>query len=354
MKTLSFILSLSFTIMTFGQNYTSAESVEYDPVNDQWLVSNGNRIITDDGSGNLGYFGAGSGSHGMEVLGDNMFVLDGDVVRGYDLSTEASVMNLNIPAAIFLNGLTNDGVATLYATDFSDKKVYSIDVTDVSSPSFTEIVSNTSDTPNGIYFDGDNNRLIYVTWGGSAKIKAIDLTNFQQTTLVTTALGNIDGIDNDSAGSYYISSWSPVRITKYSSDFSSSEIITTDPISNPADIGINEATNVLAIPIGNDVVFKQLTVLGIEDFDTTTSPTITLSENPVAENSFIELGLNESSNVQLEIYNMLGQKISTLESNYLESGMHKYPLSSNSLNQGIYFIHLTSGKKVATKKFIVR
>ena len=354
MKKTSFILALTFTMTAFGQNYTSAESVEYDPVNNQWLVSNGSRIITDDGSGNLGYFGTGSGSHGMEVLGNNMFVLDGTFVRGYNLSTEASVMNLNIPSASFLNGLTNDGVSTLYATDFSGKKIYRIDVSDVSNPSFTEIVSNTTDTPNGIYFDGDNNRLIYVTWGGAAKIKAVDLSNFQQSILANTTLGNIDGIDNDSAGNYYISSWSPVRITKYSNDFSSSEIITTDPINNPADIGINEATNVLAIPIGNDVVFKQLTVLGIEDFDATIPSSISLSENPITENSYIELNLTQASKVQLEVYNMLGQRVSTLENNYLEIGKHNYSLSSNSLNQGIYFISLKSGNNTATKKFIVR
>lgn len=354
MKKLSFILALSFTMIAFGQNYTSAESVEYDPINNQWLVSNGSRIITDDGNGNLAYFGTGSGSHGMEVLGNNMFVLDGTSVRGYDLSTEASIMNLNIPGASFLNGLTNDGVSTLYATDFSGSKIYSIDVSDISNPSFTEIVSNTSDTPNGIYFDGDNNRLIYVTWGGSAKIKAIDLTSFQQTTLVNTTLGNIDGIDNDSAGNYYISSWSPARITKYSNDFSTSEIVITDPINNPADIGINVVTNIMAIPIGNDVVFKQLTILGTYEFDAINSSSIVLSENPITENSVIELDLKESSIVQLEVYNMLGQKISTLENNYLESGIHTYPLPSNSLNQGVYFIHLKSGKKVATKKFIVR
>jgi hypothetical protein len=353
-KNVYFILALFLAMTTFGQNYTSAESVEYDPVNNRWLVSNGNRIITDDGTGNLGFFGIGSGSHGMEVLGNNVFVLDGNIVRGYDLTTEVSVMNLTITGASFLNGLTNDGVSILYATDFSGRRIYSIDVSDISNPIFIEIVSNTSDTPNGVYFDGDNNRLIYVTWGGSAKIKAVDLSNFEQTTLVNTTLGNIDGIDNDSSGNYFISSWSPTRITKYTNDFSSSEIITTDPINNPADIGINEATNVLAIPIGNDVVFKQLTVLGINDFSADISSTITLSENPITENSFIELNLLRADKVQLEIYNTLGQKVSTLENSHLKSGLHIYTISSENLNQGVYFIHLTNGRKATTRKFIVQ
>ena len=92
----------------------------------------------------------------MEVLGDHLFVIDGSTIRGFELGTENEVMTLNISSAGFLNGMTNDGVSTLYATDFSGKKIYKIDVSDLSNPSSEVIVSNTISTPNGIIFDGAN------------------------------------------------------------------------------------------------------------------------------------------------------------------------------------------------------
>ena len=61
-----------------------------------------------------------------------------------------------------------------------------------------------------------------VNWGFSASILAIDLTTEEQTTVVAnTGLGKLDGVDIDGAGRFYVSSWSPARITRYSNDFAS-------------------------------------------------------------------------------------------------------------------------------------
>ena len=49
-----FMLMVPFFLK--GQTYENAESAEYDPVNNQWLVSNGTNIIADDGEGNLSFF----------------------------------------------------------------------------------------------------------------------------------------------------------------------------------------------------------------------------------------------------------------------------------------------------------
>lgn len=49
-----------------AQSYQNAESVEYDPVNNQWLIpsdylaSNSSKIIADDGADNLSLFENGA------------------------------------------------------------------------------------------------------------------------------------------------------------------------------------------------------------------------------------------------------------------------------------------------------
>ncbi len=352
MKSFFKLIFLFNVTLLLSQNYQSAESVEYDPVNNQWLVANGSRIIADDGEGNLSYFGTGNASHGMEVIGNNLFAVASNSIKGYDLNSEEEVMNLAMPGVSFLNGLTNDGENTLYVTDFSAGKIYSIDVTDVSNPSYTEIVSNTGGTPNGVLFDGTNNRLLFVTWGSNAKIKAVDLGTNQVSTLVTTSLSNIDGIDDDSEGNYYISSWSPARITKYNNDFSVSEIVDTPSLNSPADIGYSQSTDVLGIPMGSSVIFVDLAVLSVSDEDFNTFD-FKISSNPINEMSYLQFSLKDSETVTLQIYNSLGMLIKTLMNEEKHTGTHQISLSELKLSNGVYFLKLSTKSGVSVVKKMV-
>ncbi len=347
----NFIFLFNVTLL-LSQNYQSAESVEYDPVNSQWLVANGSRIIADDGEGNLSYFGTGNASHGMEVLGNTLFAVASNAIKGYDLTSEEEVMNLQIPGVSFLNGLTNDGENTLYVTDFSAGKIYSIDVTDVSNPSYTEIVSNTGGTPNGVLFDEDNNRLLFVTWGSNAKVKSVDLSNNIVSTIITTSLSNIDGIDDDSYGNYYISSWSPARITKYNNDFSVSEIVETPNLNSPADIGYSQSTDVLGIPMGSSVIFVDLTVLSVTDEDVNPFD-FKISSNPISELSYLQFSLKDTETVLIQVYNSVGMQIKTLVNEEKYTGTHKVSLSELKLSNGIYFSKLSTKSGISVVKKMV-
>jgi len=346
-----FLLNVSLLI---SQTYQSAESVEYDPVNIQWLVANGSRIIADDGAGNLSYFGTGNATHGMEVVGNTLFAVASNAIKGYDLTSEEEVMNLQIPGVSFLNGLTNDGTNTLYVTDFSAGKIYSIDVSDFSNPSYSEIVSNTAGTPNGVLFDEDNNRLLFVTWGSNAKIKAVDLGTNEVSTLVITSLSNIDGIDDDSDGNYYISSWSPARITKYNNDFSTSEIVDTPSLNSPADIGYSQSTDVLGIPMGSSVIFVDLAVLSVTD-ENFNPFGFEISSNPINESSYLQFSLKDSETVTLQVYNSIGMLIKTIVNEEKHAGTHQVSLSELKLSSGIYFSKLSTKSGISiVKKMIVK
>jgi len=90
-----------------------------------------------------------------------------------------------------------------------------------------------------------------VNWGLYASIIAIDLTTEEQTTVVAnTGLGNLDGVDMDGDGRFYVSSWSPARITRYSNDFATSEFVVqgyVEGLSNPADISYSIETDTLGV-----------------------------------------------------------------------------------------------------------
>jgi len=354
MKNLVFIFITLLSFNAISQSYTNAESVERDAANNRWLVANGSNIIIDDGNGNLSFFGNASASHGMEIVGDILFAIDSNVVKGYMLDDASEVMSLTIPGVGFLNGMGSDAAnQILYISDFGNNKIFSVDVSDVNNPTFEEIVSNTGGTPNGVLYDGaTNNRLLFVTWGANAKIRQVDLTDFSVSDVVSnTGVGNIDGIVYDDVeDAYLISSWSPARIIKYTDDFSTSFVIISSGISAPADLGIDTGNQIIGIPIGNDVVFTfTVPTTGVNEFDLSTIG-FKLSKNPIQDNSYVEFTLDSSAQMAIELFNIEGKKVASILESTSVIGYNRIAIPYSGLSSGTYFLHVTmDGRKQIMK-----
>ncbi len=350
MKFFSILIFTFFALISYGQFYSDAESVEWDPINEQWLVSNSNNIIADDGSGNKTVFSTDGTSYGLEVMGAIVYGLSDSGLKAIDLNTKETLFELNIAGAGFLNGLTNDGESTLYATDFSNREIYKIDVSNINQPSYEKYISDTGEKPNGILYDGENNRLLYVTWQSNAQIIAIDLTSKDITTVANTNLNNIDGIDEDAEGNYYVSSWSPDIITKFNHDFTESEIITTPALNNPADIGFNKDDMILGIPMGSTVIFVSLSQVGIAEIDNGRIA-FGVSSNPVQNYSQLSVDLIQSEKIQVIICDMSGRTIETVVDSELSAGSHLFDIDISKLQSGMYIAVLfdENGNRVSQK-----
>ncbi len=257
-------------ITAFGQTLNGPESIEWDEANNRWLISNtGNgTILARSTAGVLSSFVSGipSGPYGIEILGNVLYACSGSTIRGYNLTTGASVFTLNV-GATFLNGLTSDGTNFLYATDFSAKKIFKIDT---SATSFTTIATGLVKTPNGILYEGANNRCLYVTWGSNASIMAIDLTTFAVTTVLATTLSNCDGITKDGCGNYYVTSWGNNRLNKFNHTLTGTPTVLPTVLSNPADIDCKLGTTQDEIGITNNS--------NTLSFVTAPKPDVTISE----------------------------------------------------------------------------
>ena len=364
MKSILFIFILLFfgAFQLHSQSLNDIESVEYDASQNRFLISNGNSILSRSSDGTLSFFGSGSATNGMEVLGNHLFVIDGGTIRGYELDTESEVMALTIPSSGFLNGLTNDGDSTLYATDFSTKKIIKINVSDVANPTTEVIVNNTSTTPNGIVYDDTNYRLIFVNWGSNATIKAVNLSdNNSVSTITTTNFGNIDGIDEDNDGNYYISTWNPSQIVKYDNAFANApEIVTTPFLDNPADIGYAKAIDTLAIPhypIGGD----EVVYVGFGIDTTTTSILDVFSDefqlevfpNPIQNHSIIQFFLNKNTPLTLNLYDNKGVIVKTLLEGKQSKGHHRINFVGANLSTGTYYCTLEFHGILKTLKVFV-
>jgi len=72
--------------------------------------------------------------------------------------------------------------------------------------------------------------------------------------------------------------------------------------------------------------------------------------NPVTN---IEFDIAKTGNVNLVIYDMLGQEVKTLINQELKAGKYKYDFNASSLPSGTYFYRLTSGDYTKTNKMIL-
>jgi hypothetical protein len=75
--------------------------------------------------------------------------------------------------------------------------------------------------------------------------------------------------------------------------------------------------------------------------------------NPFNGSTTINYTLNKSSNVSLDIYNVAGDKVMTVNQGIETAGSHKVQINAEDLNAGIYFYTLTADGYSVTKKMIV-
>ena len=75
--------------------------------------------------------------------------------------------------------------------------------------------------------------------------------------------------------------------------------------------------------------------------------------NPFNPTTTITFSLPESGNVQLYVYNIIGEKVAELVNEFMEAGEHKIKFDASLLNNGMYIYKLETGDMSLTKKMIL-
>ena len=330
---------LLFLSCSGNAQYSGPESVEYDPVGDRYFVScTGNNSIkqrAQDGTVSNFVSGISGAPYGIELQGDTLFANVGGGVKGYLASDGTEVFDIDLGGA-FLNGLASDG-HFLYSTDFGDLKIFKIDP---AAGTFTVLVANTVQTPNGIVYDPALDKLWVAFWGSSARIKSYDKVSGAELSTYSTSLTNIDGITLDCNGNILVASWTPDRITRFENTFTApAETVVGTGLNNPADIDFDAVNNRVCVPnAGNNTVVVP-DVAGCVDavLENTGYQTINAMPNPTDGLVRIELDLQEPQ--PFMVLNETGLLVAsgTLNPRAL--------LDVSSLNAGIYLIDLPRVKR---------
>jgi len=75
--------------------------------------------------------------------------------------------------------------------------------------------------------------------------------------------------------------------------------------------------------------------------------------NPFNPRTTIVFGIRSYSYVKLEVYDLLGKKIETLQNEYLQSGDHSIIWNADKYSSGIYFYRLSTSNYSITKKLVL-
>jgi sugar lactone lactonase YvrE len=337
MQKIYFVIALFFTVNFLqAQVYDGPESVEEDPTDGSVFVSNagGGTIVRLMPNGTLQSFATGftSGPHGLELIGDTLYVCDGGYIRLVNRTTGAIINSVNLSGS-FLNGITHKG-KNLFITDFSAKRIYRLNTQNNSFNIFTTTLTK---TPNGIIYDYLNDRLVYCCWGSSAPVYQVNLADSSILLLATTATGNCDGIAMNCQGQFYISSWSPNAIKRYPSNFSSVVTETVPGLSSPADIFFTSNDTLIVPNSGSNTVSKTNFTSCLTSTTDISKNSTNVYPNPVIDFLSIE---NANSFTRVNLFDVLGQIVLSVE---LTQGLNKINLQS--LKPGSYFAKLSGSDK---------
>jgi sugar lactone lactonase YvrE len=258
--------------------FQTPESVKWDSASGYWFVSNingspaakdGNGFIsrvTKDGTiDSLHFIASGrngvtlNGPKGIAIIGDTLFVADIDVIRAFNKSTGAPIHSWDVSkqGAKFLNdaAVTPDG--DVYVTDtqiaFGANGSVSHTGTDrifmISRDRKSAGIAIQSDSlgrPNGLTWDGRNNRFIVVAFGANAIHGWAP--GSKDVTTIATGPGQFDGVEVARDGRVLVSSWTDSSVSAINGS-TMSHIVTG--VEAPADIGLDPARGVLAVPLFN-------------------------------------------------------------------------------------------------------
>lgn len=253
--------TIMLTVMAIGLIFQAAiganllrqpESVAFDTLNNRYLVSNvaGADIIQIESDFiTQSYYKTDLGEYcaGNYIVNDVFYVsVFPKYIKGYDLTTNQLVADLEISTGLSLDGITADTSGNLYVVDTQVGKIYKIRLSDYS---ITLFVQRLSLSPQDLAFDAANNRLLICYFQENAPVQAVSLPSGAVSTLVITTMGYFDGITHDGKGNTFLSSHANGGcVYRYDSTFTNPpELITALP-TEPSGLDYNKRDDILAIP----------------------------------------------------------------------------------------------------------
>jgi hypothetical protein len=75
--------------------------------------------------------------------------------------------------------------------------------------------------------------------------------------------------------------------------------------------------------------------------------------NPFNPTTTISFGLDVDADISIQVYNLQGQIIETLASEYMQAGYHSVTWNADQHSSGVYFVRMMAGDNISTQKLLL-
>lgn len=236
------------------------ESILHDLVDDVYFISNINgapdgkddngfisRVLPDGTIDALTFIDGASDEFvldapkGMAIVGDTLWVADLTVVRKFDRVTGASLGEVAIEGAGFLNDLATDGEGNIFVSDTGTNILHTIDD---QGQATVMLASPAIFGPNGLFVS--TGKLFVATFDDS-KIFSMELELPAALPEISLDVGQLDGLVKLEDGDWLVSSWELPGVLRVAADFSGATTQIAD-LSSPADFAVDEGRKLILVP----------------------------------------------------------------------------------------------------------
>jgi hypothetical protein len=80
---------------------------------------------------------------------------------------------------------------------------------------------------------------------------------------------------------------------------------------------------------------------------------ISVFPNPTSADLTVNFTLAETTQLTVDVYNALGQRVQTVATENFQAGQHTLEVNTSNMASGLYFINLRNANAVLTKRFAV-
>ena len=218
--------------------FQAPESALYDPAADVVYVANINGPPGDkDGNGFISRVGADgvvqqmdwatglNAPKGMAIHGSTLYVADIDAQVEISLADGKVLTRHEDPTAKFMNDVAAGPDGTIWVSDSFTNRLYRL-----AGGKFEVWLENPDlDSPNGLYIEPDRVIVgslgVFGEKGRPGRLLSVSMKD-KSVTVLKDAVANLDAVETDGAGGYYLTDWPGGRILHYSSGGELSTVLT--------------------------------------------------------------------------------------------------------------------------------
>ena len=106
---------------------------------------------------------------------------------------------------------------------------------------------------------------------------------------------------------------------------------------------------------GNDLYVDDVNISKVVGINEVSIPVnfINVFPNPFISNTTVEFSIENPENVSFDLYNILGEKVLSIDNKAYEAGKHKININANYLSQGVYYLHTMIGNQKFIQKLSI-